>query len=39
MVESVSTDLADEGWRQSFALRAFHAAGSESASIVIIGTA
>ena len=39
MVESVSTDLADEGWRQSFAWRAFHAAGSESASIVIIGTA
>ena len=39
MVESVSTDLADEGWRHSFAWRAFHAAGTESANIVTIGTA
>ena len=39
MVESVSTDLADEGWKQSFAFRCFYDDTSESSPIVTIKTA
>ncbi len=39
MVESVSTDLADEGWKKSFTYRCFYNDASETNPIVTITTA
>ena len=39
MVESVSTDLADEGWKQSFTFRCFYNDAAESNAIVTVTTA
>jgi len=39
MVESISTDLADEGWKQEFSYRAFYDDASDTNPIVQIETA
>ena len=38
MVESISTDLADEGWKQEFSYRAFYDDASDTNTIVQIET-